>query len=97
MRLGAGAYVPVITFLKTAGQTQVISQCEHVETELCNLMHQRRAMLKGCVDVLQAYCQLAQQVGTPKGQNNVGLQANCPQKKMGEGPQNVTIKGLNGP
>ena len=52
----------MVNFLKTAGQMQVISQCEHVETELCSLIHQRRALLIGCVDVLQAYCQLAQQV-----------------------------------
>ena len=56
----------MVTFLKTAGQTQVISQCEHVETELCNLVHQRRLMLRDCVEVLQAYCTLAQEVSLCK-------------------------------
>ncbi|XP_033630103.1 serine/threonine-protein kinase SMG1-like [Asterias rubens] len=59
--LGTPPYALCVQFLTTAGQTQMISQCEHLETELSSLLKQRRTMLRGCVEVLQTYCNMAGQ------------------------------------
>ncbi|XP_038064648.1 serine/threonine-protein kinase SMG1-like [Patiria miniata] len=61
LELGPAPYAPCVKFLTTAGQTQIIGQCEHLETELTGLLQQRRIMLRGCVEVLQTYCNMARQ------------------------------------
>ncbi|XP_070580922.1 serine/threonine-protein kinase SMG1-like [Ptychodera flava] len=52
---GIPSYIPATEFLQNAGQTQTVIQCEQVETELSNMIHQRQQVLKGCLDVLHSY------------------------------------------
>ncbi|XP_077980517.1 serine/threonine-protein kinase SMG1-like [Glandiceps talaboti] len=52
---GIPSYIAATEFLQTAGQTQTVVQCEQLESELSNLIHQRQQLLRGCLDVLHSY------------------------------------------
>ncbi|XP_077868684.1 serine/threonine-protein kinase SMG1-like [Saccoglossus kowalevskii] len=58
---GVASYVHATEFLQNAGQAQTVIQCEQVESELSNLIHQRQQMLRGCLEVLHSYSTIASQ------------------------------------
>uniref|UniRef100_T1J1T4 PI3K/PI4K catalytic domain-containing protein n=1 Tax=Strigamia maritima TaxID=126957 RepID=T1J1T4_STRMM len=53
------SFAPVIDFLRTAGQSQLLAQCEQADSELANLLHQHQSMLRSCLDTLNTYATVA--------------------------------------
>ena len=44
--VGSPSYGPAVNFLKSAGQSSVVKQCESIENELSHVMNQRRSALR---------------------------------------------------
>eukprot|EP00795_Rhopilema_esculentum_P008911 gene8911-16536_t len=53
--IGKPFYEPVVSFLRSAGQANVIAQCDQMETELAAFLSQRRSSLRLCLDSLFTY------------------------------------------
>ncbi|KAI8501131.1 Serine/threonine-protein kinase smg1 [Branchiostoma belcheri] len=53
--LGVPSYVSAISFLQNAGQGHTVTQCEQVDSELSQMLYQRRTVLHSCLEVLSTY------------------------------------------
>ncbi|KAH9498432.1 Serine/threonine-protein kinase smg1 [Bulinus truncatus] len=60
--LGAPSFAAASSFLQNAGQSQIISQCEQLETEMCTLLEQKRVLLHNVVKILHTYGTIVSQL-----------------------------------
>ncbi|XP_048575812.1 serine/threonine-protein kinase SMG1 [Nematostella vectensis] len=68
--VGVPCFSPAIKFLKGAGQGNIISQCEQLETELSGLLQQRRVLLRNCLDLIHTYATVTSQFPADHLQHN---------------------------
>uniref|UniRef100_A0A2C9LZC5 non-specific serine/threonine protein kinase n=1 Tax=Biomphalaria glabrata TaxID=6526 RepID=A0A2C9LZC5_BIOGL len=61
--LGPPSFAAATSFLQSAGQAQIIAQCEQLETELCTLLGQKRALLHNVVKIVHTYSTVVSQFG----------------------------------
>ncbi|XP_055937546.1 serine/threonine-protein kinase SMG1-like isoform X2 [Argiope bruennichi] len=61
---------PVVEFLQSAGQGQLVQQCEHAESELANTLQQRRLTMRNCIDLLTTYATVILQFGPSYKEQN---------------------------
>ncbi|KAG8199800.1 hypothetical protein JTE90_000893 [Oedothorax gibbosus] len=54
---------PVVEFLQSAGQGQLVQQCEHAESELASVIQQRKLNMRNCFDLLTTYATIILQFG----------------------------------
>ncbi|GIY22261.1 hypothetical protein CDAR_374792 [Caerostris darwini] len=61
---------PVVEFLQSAGQGQLVQQCEQAESDLASSLQQRRLAMRSCIDLFTTYATVILQFGpTYKEQN----------------------------
>ena len=64
--VGSPSYGPAVNFLKSAGQSSVVKQCESIENELSLVMNQRRSALRNCLEAVLTYSSIVNQVNPRK-------------------------------
>ncbi|XP_067130817.1 serine/threonine-protein kinase SMG1 [Centruroides vittatus] len=52
---------PVVKFLQSAGQGQLVQQCEHAESDLVTVLQQQQMALRNCVELLTTYATIVLQ------------------------------------
>lgn len=60
--VGSPSYGPAVKFLKNAGQSNVVKQCELIEKELSTVLNQRRGALRSCLEAVLTYSSIVNQV-----------------------------------
>ncbi|CAL1541344.1 unnamed protein product [Lymnaea stagnalis] len=68
--LGPPSFAAASSFLQSAGQSQIISQCEQLETEMFTLLDQKRALLHNVVKILHTYNTVISQFGSAFAEDN---------------------------
>ncbi|XP_048245963.1 serine/threonine-protein kinase SMG1-like isoform X1 [Haliotis rufescens] len=61
--LGAPSFSAATEFLQGAGQSQIVGQCEQLETEMSGHLQQRRSLLHSVFEVLHSYSTIVSQFG----------------------------------
>ncbi|XP_035229827.1 serine/threonine-protein kinase SMG1-like, partial [Stegodyphus dumicola] len=61
---------PVVEFLQSAGQGQLVQQCEHAESELANAVQQHRLTMRNCIELLTTYAAIVLQFGPTYREQN---------------------------
>lgn len=59
--VGSPCYGPAVKFLNSAGQSNVVAQCEQIEEELSSALNQRRSALRACLETILSYSSLVSQ------------------------------------
>ncbi|XP_066926510.1 serine/threonine-protein kinase SMG1-like [Clytia hemisphaerica] len=59
--VGSPSYGPAVSFLKSAGQSNVVKQCESIENELSVVLNQRRSALRNCLEAVLTYSSIVNQ------------------------------------
>ncbi|XP_054706809.1 serine/threonine-protein kinase SMG1-like [Uloborus diversus] len=68
--MDALSVAPVVEFLQTAGQGQLVQQCEHAESELAAAVQQRRLTMRNCIELLTTYATIILQFGPSYKEQN---------------------------
>ncbi|XP_059145931.1 serine/threonine-protein kinase SMG1-like [Physella acuta] len=68
--LGTPSFSAASSFLQNAGQSQIITQCEQLESEMCSILEQRRALLHNVVKILHTYTTVVSQFGIAFSEDN---------------------------
>lgn len=59
--VGAPSYGPAVNFLNSAGQSNIVTQCEQIESELSSILNQRHCALRSCLESILSYSSIVNQ------------------------------------
>ncbi|XP_005098211.1 serine/threonine-protein kinase SMG1 [Aplysia californica] len=70
LELGPPSFAASSAFLQSAGQSQIISQCEQLEAEMVSAIEQRRSLLQSVIKSLLLYSNIVSQFGVVYAEDN---------------------------